>query len=584
METDGAVARPPRRSWPWVLLVLAAGAAAVVGLFAYDAYRLQGAADALVAHAGAARVALSAQDIASLRVEVAEVEEAARTFEQATHGPHWWVAARVPWVSDQVVPLRVAGEAVGAVAEDALRPLAELDDLEALAGPQFDGGRIDPYVLEPYRPALTRASAALTEQGEALESVDLSGTVEPLREPFEDLGDQVETLRDLVDGARVTAELLPTMLGADGERRYVVVVQNNAEPRATGGLPGAFLELTVDDGRFALGDYKTAQELEVRDGVAPLTADEERIYTYRMAFYPHDANLTPEFPRTAELVSAFWTDETGQAVDGVLSIDPIALGWMIEGASPIDVAGVEITSANLASLMLNEAYFLFDDPDAQDVFFLRAAGALFSSIASGQTASLGGVERAIDARRFLVWSARDDEQEILEGTSASGTFLGDADVLGVFLNDGSGSKIGYYVDTELTVTDRLCTDGTLEGQEVELTLTHTFDGDVDGLPAYVTGLPQFVPAGEFHVNVVVYPAAGTEAVAVVRDGDNTEVASDTHDGRAMSQKRVVLEPGARTTLTYTLEATDDARVPPRIVLTPGPREVDPRRVTEAAGC
>lgn len=43
------------------------------------------------------------------------------------------------------------------------------------------------------------------------------------------------------------------MLGADGERSYLLLIQDNAEIRATGGIPGAFAELRTDGGRLELG-------------------------------------------------------------------------------------------------------------------------------------------------------------------------------------------------------------------------------------------------------------------------------------------------------------------------------------------
>ncbi|WP_062311251.1 DUF4012 domain-containing protein [Demequina rhizosphaerae] len=584
---DDAVVEPPRRRrWPWVVagaVLVAVGV--VAALFAYDGMRLQSAADGLTAHAAAARQALEARDVEALQAEVASLEDAANVFGAATHGPHWWLASHVPWVKEQARPLIAAGDAVGAVAHDALEPLAGLEDLDALAGPAFEGGRIDPEMLEPYRPALEQASGALDGQVEALAAIDLARTVDQVREPFEDLEEQLESLAAMVDGARVTAELLPTMLGGDGPRTYLVVVQNNAEPRTTGGLPGAFLELTVDDGDMSLGAYDAARSLVVDDGVAELTADEERIFSELMAVYPHDANFTPEFPRTAELLSAFWEHEHGTVVDGVVSVDPVALGWMLEGAPALETEGLTITGANLADVLLNQAYFLYDDPLDQDQFFVRTARDLFGRIVSGKASPVAGVQRAIDAHRFLLWSAHGDEEEVLAGTPVSGTFLEEDDALGVFLNDGSGSKIGYYVETNVTVVNMMCADGSLASQVLQLDLAHTFGGDVADLPYYVSGGGVFVPEGQFQANVVVYPVVGTEVVSTRLDGEPTEIVADTHDGRAMSQKRVTLDPGESVRLTYEFAAKKTGLGDPGVVVTPGPRDMPPTVLTEqAAGC
>ena len=40
------------------------------------------------------------------------------------------------------------------------------------------------------------------------------------------------------------------MAGADGPRDYLLVFQNNAEIRATGGLPGSWARLHAEDGKL----------------------------------------------------------------------------------------------------------------------------------------------------------------------------------------------------------------------------------------------------------------------------------------------------------------------------------------------
>ncbi|GMA35191.1 hypothetical protein [Demequina litorisediminis] len=180
-----------RRRWRWVVAGVVAGVAIVVMipavLLALDAYRLQGSAADLEAHASGAQQAVTDRDATTLTAEVEALQEAAATFAGATDGFPWWLAARTPWVKDQTVPLQEAGRAVRAVADDALGPLAGLDDLSALEAPPVVDGRVDPDFLEPYRAVLADADAVLSQQVAALGDVNLEGTVDPVRGPFEDL-------------------------------------------------------------------------------------------------------------------------------------------------------------------------------------------------------------------------------------------------------------------------------------------------------------------------------------------------------------------------------------------------------------
>ena len=570
MSRQHASARRPRRIWPWVVGIPVAALVATGAAFAWDGSQLLQSKDALTEHAGAAQEALAQRDPQALTAEVAALETAATSFAGATDGPHWWLAAHTPWVGDQARPLMEAGAAVEAIATDALGPLADMGSLDALAVPGFEDGRIDPLTLEPYRAALAQAAAALSAQEESLDTVDLTRTVDPIAGPFLDLREQLTTVGDLVRGGSAAAELLPTMLGAEGERTYLVMVQNNAEPRATGGIPGAVIELTVADGRMRMGRFVAGGHLTVPAGVGGLTEDELRIFTRRMEVYPQNVTFTPEYPRSATMMSRFWEAEYGERVDGVLSVDPVALGWMLEGAPATTVGPFDISSENLAAVMLHESYLAFPDPVEQDAFFARASAELFARIVSGEAAAVAGVETAIEAGRFMVWAADPDEQAILAGTAIAGTFLERDDALGVFLNDGSGSKIGWFVDSEVSVTDHRCTDGSVAGQAVEVTLTHTFDGDVGDLPWYVSGGDVYVPAGEFHANLLVYPAAGFGVTNSTRDGEPGFFNPESHDGRPIASTRIVLKPGESMTIRYDLEASFPGLLSPALVMTPGP--------------
>ncbi|WP_062292780.1 DUF4012 domain-containing protein [Demequina phytophila] len=578
-------ARKRRRVWPWMVGGFGVVVVGVGALFTWDAKTMLDSSDALTAHATAAKEAVSNRDASALAAEVDGLEESARAFADATSGFHWSLAARMPWVSDQVRPLMAAGDAVDAMATEALAPLAQMDSLDALAVPGFENGRIDPYVLEPYREPLAAAVGALDAQSAALGDVSLAHTVDQVATPFLDLREQVDELSGLVGSAHAAAELLPSMLGGEGERTYLVMVQNNAEPRASGGIPGAIIEIAVQDGRIELGDFRPASSLVKYDGVGGLSTDEARIFGDQMQMFPQDVNFTPEFPRAAELMTRFWTAGGGDEVDGVVSIDPIALGWMLEGAAPVAVGPFEITSDNLADVMLSDAYFEYANPADQDDFFARASAALFGEITSGRGSAVQGVERAIDAGRLMVWSSAAHEQDLLQPTRIAGAFLEREGTVGVFVNDGSGSKIGYYIDAEATVTDRMCADGSIAGQTISITYTHTFDGDAESLPEYVAGEGIFVPLAEFHANVLVYPAVGTGITRATLDGDKIKVRPEHQAGRTLATARIELAPGASTTLQFEVDAHVDGVLPPEYVQTPGPREVAIERLAEGAtGC
>ncbi|MCR6711870.1 MAG: DUF4012 domain-containing protein [Demequina sp.] len=507
-------AEPPRpkarrRVWLWIVLAIAVLTLLAAALFAWDAVQIQRSASALETEAAAAKTAVTNRDADALQTQVAALSESAHTFASATSGPHWWVANHLPWVKNQTLPLHQAGVSVLAVTDDALTPLAQMDNLSALQAPAIENGRIDPHLFDPYADTLAESAAVFERENAALAAIDPTTAVARVRDPFLELRDQFADLGELVSGANVAAQVFPSMLGADGARTYLVMVQNNAEPRTTGGIAGAVLEVRVDDGALALVKYVSAASMVDTDGIdVPLTPDEDNIFGERMQIYPQDVNFTPEYPRSATLLAGFWKNEFGEDVDGVISLDPVALGYMLDGMDPVTVGTLEITGPTLAQVMLNESYFAYPEPADQDAFFAQASGVLFGVLMEGATSAIDGTERAIDEHRFMVWSAHADEQELLAPTRIAGSFLQRTGTVGIFLNDGSGSKIGYYIAQDTSVVNHMCSNGTLSGQTLTVTLTHTFDGDVASLPWYISGGGVYVPEGEFHANVLLYPPNG----------------------------------------------------------------------------
>ncbi|WP_156157664.1 DUF4012 domain-containing protein [Demequina pelophila] len=583
---DAVVRTGRRRTGRWVAVILAVPVVAVLvlgGLAASDAFALRDAAADLERHASAAQAALRERDVEALRNDVAGLEDAAGRFVAATDGPHWWLAARLPYVEDQARPLVAAGRAVEAVAAEALSPLAAMEDLDALAAPAFEGGRVDPFVLEPYRATLGRAADALEDAVAELAGEDVSRTDARIAGPYEKLALKLDEVAGTVRTASRTAELLPAMLGGEGPRTYLVMVQHNAEARATGGIAGAIVEIGVEDGRIDLRRHRTATEMIADAPVADLTADERLYYGERMAIFPQDVNFTPEFPRAAELMTAFWSAQGGGAVDGVMAVDPVALGWMLEGAPPVDVAGVTLAADTLAATLLNGAYLAFPDAGEQDLFFALAAATLFGQMTSGGASPVAGLTRAVEAGRFLLWAADPDEQLILAATPVAGVVLERDAALGLFVNDGSGTKIGWYVDTEATVTDLRCADGRLAGQRVDVALRHTFDGDVTTLPETVGG-GRLLPQGRYESNLILMPPAGLTFGAVAQNGEPATLAQGAFEGRLQGQLRVGLEPGEA--VAYSVELTAavplDAEAVVDVVATPGPRDRGVERREEAA--
>ncbi len=493
----------------------------------------------------------------------------------AVHGPHWWVLAHLPVVGDDVTAVRTVTGMLADLTEDAAGPLAEAAQTltpEALV-PQ--DGRVPLGPVEQVAPLVRRGDAGVRAAVARLGTVSADGLAGPVADVVTELDDQLTELSGQTSLARRLTMLLPPMLGADGPRRYLLLSQNNAEARSLGGIVGAAILVTADDGRIELRRQVAGNEFpQLDEPVLPLSDGEVTLYDEQLGLFLLNATNTPDFPRAAELAAARWKRSVGQQVDGVASVDPGALALLLRATGPVEVAGTRLTPDNTPELLLNEVYRRIPDPAAQDAFFAAAASAIFDRIAAGDAdvrAAATASAAAVDEGRLLLWSRRADEERVLRGSRIAGELVGrdgDRPVVGVFLNEQTASKLSWYENASVRVTDVGCGEGDARLLRVRASLTSTVPTGGRArsrLPDYVTGVQAGAPRGTLRTRVVLYAPTGGLVESVRLVGGSPGAISTTHDGLAAVARDVVVPPGE----TVAVEA--EMSVPPKLTGNPSVR-------------
>lgn len=512
-----------------------------------------------------------------------------RAAREALDGRNWSVLARLPWVGDDVRAVRAATVAVDELASGALTEIVaarEMLDSEQL---RVRNGRIDLELIAEVEPHLSRAGTAVRRAAAALGEVSADGLVEPLRDRYVTLADEVDAVDSMTDSATAAVRLIPTMLGGEERREYLVLVLTNAEPRALGGMPGSFLSMVARDGKLSLRGQRPA--FSFPEPVLPLTAPELALFGTQLGTYTQNVTSTPHFPRAAELARAMWKAETGREADGVMTIDPVLLGMLLEVTGPVSLPasplvdqvelaeGRTLTPDNAARVLLNQVYLDIEDPALQNQFFALAAGAIFDELTS-RPLDLMATSRVLmhddAAGRALVWSSRPREQRLLAGLGVSGRLdgvQGGEPVVGVYLHDRSSTKLGYYQDLDVRVRRPGCADG-VPGRRafVDVTLTADTPPGVAELPQYISGAGGDIPAGVTSTAVLLYAPEGAVIEDVRRgtaDGERLPVTTTVHRGLHVAQRTVLLHPKEKVRLSYEVRLSEPA-TDVLVRTTPGP--------------
>ena len=494
---------------------------------------------------------------------IASLQADAASARSAVDDPVFRLATGVPFVGPNLDAIRQVSLTVDTLAGDVIPSLDSIAgtlDPSALAPRD---GAVDLAPIVAIAPQLQQADATVQSARADLARIDRSAVVAPVGDAVAALGAKLDSAADLTGPAARTARLLPAALGAGGPRSYLVVFQNLAEPRATGGIFGSFALVTADHGKVSIVDQGPARDLQYfSPPISGLSDDQRRLFGPELVTFPADVNLTPDFPTAAQLFVEMYQARGGGPVDGLLAVDPVALSYLLKDSPALDVDGVSIDADNVVATLLSTAYQQFDDTtqEPRDRFLAAATAAAFGQVMSGAAhpeTVVAGLRKAGTERRLLYYSTHPDEQADLAATGLSGALDGSAEEssIGVFLNDAVGSKLGYYLTGRAAVTGGQCQADGSQLATVAVTLGYR---PAPGLPDYVAG-GSLDGAYRTHV-LLAAPASGTVDAADL-DAQPISLRPGTDHGRPIGIAVVDLPAGTDSTVTFYVKVPPGAATP-----------------------
>lgn len=552
-----------------VVLVLLAAAG---GWLAHRAQQVRSNLESSIALLPALQAAVVSRDTDRASAVTAQLMEHTTAARSAGTDPLWKAASLIPFVGQNFSAVSEVTVSADDVVNRAVEPM--VDKFAALDWNALTpvDGRIDTAPLADIAPTLSAAATTVDLSYDRLEGIDRSELLPqiagPLQEAVEALGDA----RAPINGASRASQLLPSMLGAEEPRNYLVLVQNSAEVRATGGISGALAVLTFDDGRIALTDQGSATEMGRFTPALDVDPEQEQIYSFRMASFMQSVNLTPDFPTAALTAQRMWQERhPGSRIDGVIALDAVVLANVLWATGPVELREfgnpvvdallaetqlpTALDSTNVVPTLLSDVYAQIEDPALQDAYFAAVAGKVFGALADVQgdgSQLIEAIVTSAEQGRLYVWSASIEEQDLLAQTDLVGAALGPTvggASFGVYFNDGTAAKMDYYMRRTVQLVKSCPGDG-YSLYTVRVTLTNTAPADAaSSLPAYVTGAGAFgVAPGRVKTNTINYGPAQALLQRARIDGEDVPIGSFTHGNRPVGVLTTEIGPGESATV------------------------------------
>ena len=368
-----------------------------------------------------------------------------------------------------------------------------------------------------------------------------------------------------LDSQLARLEVLPQLLGADQPRSYLVLVANPSETRDLGGFTGGFAVVRVDGGALELvqsgrsTDLVAIDEAPPVDGVVP-----DRFRDYEPWVYAQNYTGTPDLTVAANTIREVFPAMGGTEIDGVIYLDPFALGALTELTGPvtIEALGLELDAQSLPQFLLVDQYSLIDDRSARTSVLDVVAAEVFEQLQFGGLPSMGNI---IDTMSPLVAQGRlrmvtfdTSETDVLTDLGLTQRFRQESfdDFLAVMHSNAGPNKLDPYLHRSVSYDVSVPLAGTSEEDSSSAQATAVLQVALEnrapgGLPEYVTTNRWNLDEATNRLLLVVHSPLHATVASV--DGNLVEVDSYYEFGLWRHEMFVAVPQGETKTVEIELE-------------------------------
>lgn len=186
-------------------------------------------------------------------------------------------------------------------------------------------------------------------------------------------------LKEGIDGATVAIQegkplikALPDLLGESEPKRYLVLFQNDAELRATGGFLTFYSIFRVDEGVIEVEDSSDIYELDESIPSHPAPPQIVRDYLEVNRLYIRDSNLSPDFVTSMEsFLDQYENSSKQQDIDGIVAIDTEVLVDMIGILGEVSASGLTFTAETDPRCDCPQVVYVLEDEISRPVNYIR---------------------------------------------------------------------------------------------------------------------------------------------------------------------------------------------------------------------
>jgi hypothetical protein len=161
--------------------------------------------------------------------------------------------------------------------------------------------------------------------------------------------------------------------------------------------------------------------------------------------------MSPSLPAVSEVLLDMYEAARGQRLDGVVAMDPIALGMISSGTGPLQAVGLDvaITEANAKRVLGRTIYEKFPNNEAQNAYLTNLITKFWGRLQQGDvnaTKLVSGLGEAVSSRHLSVYSADAETEDALVEAEAAGSYDSYGPNVQMVFHDNLGvNKVDYFL-------------------------------------------------------------------------------------------------------------------------------------------
>lgn len=321
--------------------------------------------------------------------------------------------------------------------------------------------------LKQAKDYLQAGLASLISAKQSLEGIKISSLPQEIQPPLILLEEKMPQITQTAAVALDWSDKFLEIMGEQSAKKYLLIFQNNAEIRATGGFIGTYGLLDLDQGQikklFIDGIYNLDGQL--KEKIIP----PKPLQKIAIPWTTHDANWFADFPASAQKIMWFFEKTGGPTVDGVISLTPTVIEKLLELTGPIEIPeyGVMLDDKNFAEVTQYKVEIDYDKELNQPKKILADFAPKFidrinDEFKKNNFEVFKIVNQALKEKHILFYFSEPDLEQFVKTQGWGGEILeAKKDYLAVVNSNIDGRKTDRVIEENIKYSSEIETDGSV---------------------------------------------------------------------------------------------------------------------------